>query len=238
MYELNGETMPTNENRYRAAGWVSAVLAVALLVSAGGGAMVMLVGMRGAHASHALLGFGLPLLVFNLLLFGLFTFVMLGLRRLLRERFDYRGADGLITVLIVLSLVYTTVGVGLGGGMAAMLGARGSTAIVMEGVPSTPPPLPLIGRGLPVWTFMGMSVVNLLFSLAAGVVLIVLGLRLRKVQEQPAAPLRYFSLLTLIMGVMAISIVAGPIAAMLVPVWLGLLALLFFRSEEVAPDFV
>ncbi len=236
MYELNGEAMPMNENRYRSAGWAAIVLAIALLVSVGGGAMFMLVGMRGHHPL-AMLGFGLPILAVNLILFGLFAFVLLRLRKLLRERFDFRRADGLITAVIVLSLLYVTLGLGLGGGAATLLGARGSTVIAMDGGPSMPPP-PLIGRGMPIWTFMGMSMVNLAFSLVTGVVFIMLGLRLRAAQETPSAPLRYFSLLTLIMGVMAVTVVAGPIAAVMVPLWLGLLALLFFRSEEIAPDFV
>jgi hypothetical protein len=231
------EGIGMKENRYSLAGWLAIVQGILLVVAGASGAMFLLMGMSagGPRVHHLLLG--APILLLKLIIAVMFIYVMLKFRAFLHERFEFKRVDGLLIILILLFILNMVSG--LGGGALSLLGMQtGGPLMHMYMTDSEASPHLLPSRVPGLWSLMGFSVWALLNALATGIVFLILGLRLRRMQEEARGPLKIFAYLTLGMGILSLSIVLSPLASLLMPVWCVLLGLIFLREDEALPDFV
>jgi len=76
-----------------------------------------------------------------------------------------------------------------------------------------------------------------LFMLAAGVIDLLIGIRLLQAKQQFSELIRVFAVLTLLSGIFEVSILLSPLALLLIPVHFVLLGLILLREREEA-EFV
>ena len=141
---------------------------------------------------------------------GFEVYVFVQLKRLLNERYDIREADGIITGMIVLDIVW---------GVDAMM------------------IFPFVG--LPPLGFLGILhniVAVLLFLTIYGILGIFLGVYLLRVREDPSGLLRIYAILCIIASSCMATVLLSPIAILLFLVEAVILAILFFRAAETEPQ--
>ena len=67
---------------------------------------------------------------------------------------------------------------------------------------------------------------------SAGIIDIFLGLRLLQIKERKNELIRVFAYLTLVMGILELTVVLSPVALLLMPVWCVMAAMVFFREKD------
>lgn len=137
-------------------------------------------------------------------------YVLLRFRTLLHERYEYHGIDGLIIANIVWLLMHQLVSL-----YVASTGAMGERAM-----------LPII-------------VVYMCFAaVTVGVIDIVIAARLLKSPAMLNDMIKAFAYITLAMGICEVTMLFMPLALLMIPVSMVILALVFFRSNDEELEFV
>jgi len=141
---------------------------------------------------------------------GFEVYVFVQLKRLLNERYAIHEANGIITGMIVLDIVW------------------GVDAMII---------FPFVG--LPPVEFLGILhtvIAALLFLTLFGVLGIMLGVYLLRVREDPSGLFRIFAILYIVTSSCMATVILSPIAMLPGLVASVILAILFFRAAEAEPQ--
>lgn len=193
------------DKSYTVAGWLSIALAVFL-------PLMFAFGLAETFIGKHMMGLDDPGLsledLSTVLIAAVIIFVLLMLRKLLNARYGYSRADRPITALIVWYIVFTIASFG------------------MMFFADTKWPLPDMRFLIPLIIFWIISMTS------TGVIEIFLGLRLLQIKERKNELIKVFAYLTLVMGVLELTVVLSPLALILMPVWCVTAAMVFFREKD------
>lgn len=198
------------ENRYRLAGWLAVIQAVLFPV-------MIFLGVIESAVSRKFFDIRVPslgpsdLLMIPLAIFAIYCLVRF--RSLLHERYDFSRVDGIITAAIWWQVWFAAFGLLLG--VFSLIFSHYSEEMIV----------------ILFAIFFGISMV------AAGVIDIIFGVKLLQVPSEKASLVRAYAILTLIMGVAEVTIILSFLTLFLFPVSAVILAIIFFRDDEV-PEFV
>ncbi len=193
------------EKRYTVAGWLSIALAVFL-------PLLFALGFAESFVGTNIMGIDDPSLDFNdlytVLIAAVIIFVLMMLRRLLKERYGFTGADKPFLALIIWYIFFTITSFGM----------------ILFADTSWPAP-----DMASLTAFIIFFVVSMTSS---GVIMIFLGLRLFKMKERKNELIKVFTYVTLIMGFAQVTVALSPFALILMPVWCVTAAMVFFREKD------
>jgi len=195
-----------DENRYQLAGWLAITQAILF-------PLAFVISIAQGVIGIAAFGYRGPVFGPSDLLFIIFTgisvYTLTMFRKLLNERYNYHDIDTLIILAICWGIVYQ-----------------------------------ISSLALRIWVVMiwpvsetALTVVYLVFfavsMIAAGIIDILIAVKLLQIRQSVNKLVRAFSYITLVSGLAEVSVVLAPIALFLVPVSCVILGLIFFRKEEV-----
>jgi hypothetical protein len=190
---------------YKLAGWLAVVQAVLFPVS-------VIISVAQAVAAKELFGIRRPFVGPADMLMIVFTIIaiytLLMFRRLLHERYQYHDLDLLIIISIAWAILFQTVGLGLG--------------VVMSFMWTTHK---LLFSLIYVAFFTGAMV-------TAGIVDILIAIKLLKVKENFSEYIRGFAYITMAAGICEVTVLLSPLSLLIVPVSAIVLALIFFRDQQ------
>jgi len=193
------------EKSYTIAGWLSIALAIFLPLLFVLGIAESMIGKHMIEIYDP--GFGLEDLA-TVLIAAIIVFVLFMLRKLLNERYNYNRTNRIITAAIIWYIVFTL----------------GSFVMILFADTTFPSP-----------DFRSMIALLIFFILSmtsAGIIDIFLGLRLLQMKERKNELIRVFAYLTLVMGILELTVVLSPVALLLMPVWCVTAAMVFFREKD------
>lgn len=194
-----------NENRYTLAGWLSIAQAVIFPSGFVLAFFQAIISKRMFGANVVTLG---PADLLFTISIGITVYTLIMFRDLLNKRYNYRNIDTLITISIWLNIVFQVISLILGS-MGMLLGAKYS---------------------------MGLSLLMLVFlpiyMIAMGIVDIIIATRLLKIKESLNELFMVFVYLTLIAGILEVSVIFSPMALILIPVYYVVLGMIFLREKE------
>jgi len=197
-------------NRYRLAGWLSIVTALLFPAIFVTGIVQQVVAGRALGYHGPTLG---PSEGLGLVLAGISVYVLIVFRRFLNERYEFGGLNTLITLSIIWNIVFQVMGLGIDGlMMLAWPVARTAYLVISLG-------------------FLGI------FMLTIGVIDILIGVRLMQARRPFSELLRVFAVISIVSGVLEVSVVLSPLALLLVPVNAVMLGIILLREKDEA-DFV
>jgi hypothetical protein len=194
------------ENRYQLAGWLAITQAILF-------PLAFVISIAQGLIGVAAFGYRGPVFGPADLLFVIFTglsvYTLTMFRRLLNERFNYHGVNTLILLAICWGVVY----------QISSLALRIWVVMVW--------PVSEIVLNIIYITFFAVSMI------AAGIIDILIAVKLLQVRQSMTELVRAFTYITLISGLAEISVVLSPVALLLVPVSCIILGVIFFKKEEV-----
>ena len=193
------------EKSYSVAGWLSIALAVLLPLLFVLGIAESMIGKHMIEIYDP--GFGLEDLA-TVLIAAIIVFVLLMLRKLLNERYNYKRTNRIITAAIIWYIVFTL----------------GSFMMIIFADTSWPGPDSRSIIALLIFFILSMT--------SAGIIDIFFGLRLLQIKERKNEPIKVFAYVTLVMGILELTVVLSPIALLLMPVWCVTAAMLFLREKD------
>jgi hypothetical protein len=199
-----------NENSYTLAGWLAIANAVLLPLTI---VVDIVQGLLGA----ALFDYTGPMFgpadLLYIAYIGFTVYTLIKLRQLLNERFGFHEIDGLITLAVVWNIL-----------IPATLLLLVLILLVLGAA----------SRELAVIAMLSHFAVSMLM---AGVINILIGVKLMKLRDSMSEMLKVFTFLTLAAGIAMVSLILSPLALLITPIWCLLLGLIFLRERE-AVEFV
>ena len=194
-----------DENRYSLAGWAAIVQAILFPLALGISVVQGLIGLRVFHYRGPTLGpSDLLFIVFTVL--GIYVLYMF--RKLLNELYNYHEIDLLITISIWWGIIF----------QISSLALRGMIILLW--------PVSKMALTLTYFSFMTIAMVVI------GIVDILIAVKLLKVKDTLSDLLKAFAYLTIIAGILEVSIVFSPLAFLLVPVSCVILGMILLRGKE------
>lgn len=198
------------ENRFALAGWLSLVAAIIFPVS-------FVLGVLETAVLDEAFGYEGPIVGpsdgISVIFVLLTVYVLVMFRRYLHERYDYRGIDGLISLSIAWNIIFEVSSLVAGAFLMLVWPIHEGSVIVA-----------------------GLGVLGL-FMLTAGIINLLIGLRLLQSREDFSELLRVYGVLMLLAGIFQVSLLLSPLALFLVPVLHVLLCLILLR-EKTEAEFV
>ena len=199
-----------NEQRYAMAGWMSIVGAVLFSIS-------FVVGILQAIIAGKAFGYHGPVIgpsdVLALMFSAIAVYALIMFRRLLNERYAFRGIDGLITFSIIWTIAFQLI----------LLGIK---ILVM-----------LSGLGEELW----VGIINLgivaLFMLTIGIIDILIGVKLLQAKQELNELITILAYVSLVSGILEASVLLSPLAVVFVPISFILIGLILLKGNERA-EFV
>jgi hypothetical protein len=199
-----------NENRFTSAGWASIAAAVLLPTS------FIIAGIEDAAADYGLMGHrvGLGLADFLFLILGAVgIYVLLNLKKLMYERYSFRG----LNVIIGIAILWTIIN--YGGSFVLEL--------VFTFVPSSvADSAELISVSFWIICIAGFGIID-----------IIIGLIVFMQRHRFSTPLRVFAVTSLALGICEATVILSFFALILAPVSLIALAFEFLKSDD-AVEFI
>jgi hypothetical protein len=193
------------DKSYTVAGWLSIALAVFL-------PLLFAFGLAETFVGKHMMGIDDPGLsledLSTVLIAAVIIFVLLMLRRLLKDQYGYSKADGPITSSIVWYIVFTIASFGMIFFTDTTWPAPDQQSII----------------ALIIFWIVSMT--------SAGVIEIFIGIRLLQMKERRNELMKVFAYVTLIMGVLELTVVLSPLALVLMPVWCVTAAMVFLREKD------
>jgi hypothetical protein len=195
------------DKRYIAAGWLAIALAVFL-------PLLLALGFGQSFVGSHMMGVGEPELGIHTLvtvaIAAVIIFNLLTLKKLLKDRYSFMRADRIILIAVIWFVVFTI------GSMLMMFFA------------DTTWPAPDEQSLYAIIAFFILSMTS------AGVIYIFLGLRLLRIGEKQNQLMKVFAMVTLIMGILDLTVVLSPLTLVLTPVWCVTAAMVFLREKDEA----
>jgi len=203
----------TTRNPYALAGWLALVQAVLFPLMIFLGVIQKIIGVRVFDHHGPMVG---PADLLGLLYTAIAIYVLLRFKALLNERYDFKGIDTMIHLAIAWVVLHQVLTLAMNGlAMATGLGVDAMT---------TPMTILVLGSFA-------------VFALGAGVIDIIIAVRLLAVKEELGDLVKAFAYVTLIVGILEATIFLAPLAALLVPIWCVIMAMVFLKNKESA-EFV
>lgn len=195
------------ENRYSLAGWL-AVANAALFP------LAIILNIVFSVITAKLLGFYQPTFgpgdLLGLLSTGITVYLLLKFKQLLHEHYNFREVDSLIMFSIVWMVAFQIGGLALRA--LQMIVGTGRDAAIFTAIVSI--------------SFLAVGMVTV------GVIDVMIAIRLMKIKEQVGEAMKFFIYLTLVTGILEVTILLSPLALLLVPVVFISYAFVFFRDRE------
>ena len=196
-----------NENRYTMAGWLS-------IANAGLIPLAIILNIVFQVFTTRVLGFHQPTIgpgdFIGIITTLISIYILLKFRSLLHERYNFFDIDGLILASIAW-LVISQIG---------SIALRGLQFIVGSGRDAE------IFVAIVAITFLALTMV------AAGVINILIAVKMMRIKEQFSDTLKFFIYLTLTAGILEVSVIFSPLSVLLIPVVFITYGLIFFRDHE------
>jgi hypothetical protein len=194
-----------NQNRYSLAGWVAITQAMIFPL---GFFMAIAQGLIGA----AVFGYQGPSFGPSDLLFILFTvmwaYTLWIFRVYLNERYDYHELDFLITAAICVTVLLQMVSFGLRGIAFGLVPIAGTVFIVLYLI------------------FAAFAMIT------AGILDILIAVKLLQIRQGANDLLKAFAYITMVVGVLEVTVILSPLAFVLVPVYCVILGMIFLGKQE------
>jgi hypothetical protein len=199
-----------DENRYNFAGWVAITQAILLIV---GFLIAIIQGIvEAALFKHSGPNVG-PSDLIMLICTGMTVYTLLMFRNLLNERYNFHQIDTLIIISICLAIIFQ---IGI---------------LLIKWV------FFVLGKG----SQMGFVITSLFLMISAmissGIVDILIAVKLLKIKNSLTELVKIFTYLTLITGIMEVTVLLSPLAFLLFPVSSVILGMIFFKEKEMV-EFV
>lgn len=195
-----------DENRYQLAGWLAVIQAVLFPLAFVVSIIQGLIGLAGFGYSTPLFG---PSDLLFIIFTGISVYTLTMFRRFLNERHNYHGVDTLILLAICWGVVF----------QISSLAFRVWVIVIW--------PVSATALNIAFLAFFGLSM------MAAGIIDILIAVKLLQIREGLNELVRAFTYITLVSGLAEVSVVLSPIALFLIPVSYVILGLIFFKKEEV-----
>ena len=209
----SGRTDMATRNPYAPAGWLALVQAALFPLMIFLGVVQKLVGVRVFDYHGPIVG---PADLLGLLYTVIAITVLLRFKALLNERYEFRNIDTMIHLAIAWVVLHQLLTLGMNGlAMVTGLGVEEAT------LPAT-------------ILVLGSFAV---FALGAGVIDIIIAVRLLAMKDEMGDLVKAFAYVTLIIGILEATIFLAPLAALVVPIWCVVLALIFLKDKHSA-EFV
>ena len=194
-----------NENKYALAGWLAITQAVVFPVA-------FIIGIVQAVIAAQKFGYSGPVFGLADLIFTGLTVVQVYLlimfRRLLNERYDFHEIDILIMVAVWWNIVFQLAGLGL------------KFALIMVW------PVPKVALLIVYVSFMTAAMIS------AGIVNIMIGVRLLKIKELVTDMVRILSYVILASGISQATILLSFVSLLLLPVHAIVMGIMFLKEKE------
>jgi len=191
--------------KYKLAGWLSIVMTILFPLGFGVGLVQSIIGSIEFGYSGPNLG---PSDAIFLIFTFMLVYVLIMLRDLLNEKYNFHEIDVLITVAIWWNLIFQVGGVFL------------KIYVIFY-----PPENELV-------IAIGGAIFLVMILIMGGIIDIFIAIKLLRIKESLNDVLRAYAYLTLISGICATSLILFPFALLMVPVSTIILALIFFKSKE------
>ena len=193
------------DKSYTVAAWFSIALAVLL-------PLLFAFGLAEAFIGKHILGIMDPGFdvedLATVLIAAAIVVVLLMLRKLLNKRYGYTRANIPVMAAIVWYIVFTIASFG------------------MNYFADTTWPAPDQASMIALIAFWIISMTS------AGIIEIFLGLRLLQIKERGNELMKVFAYVTIIMGVLELTVLLSPLALVLMPVWCVTAAMVFLREKD------
>ena len=194
-----------SENRYWLAGWMAIIHAVLLPLAIGLGIFEELIG-RGSFRAHAP-RFGVSDII-SFIAVVLIVYVLIIFKKLLNERYNYHGVD-LQIMLSIWWVIIFTVG-----------------NLIIQTVFSLMWP---VREEILVFTFVPYFI---LAMVSIGIVDIIMAVKLLRVKEKLNDLIVAFAYITLMAGLMEVTVVLSPLSLVIVPVSSVVIGMILLREKE------
>ena len=203
--ENAGNADKLDDNRFTLPGWVAVAQAILFPVAFAIGIIERIVGKAAFDYEGPVLGPSEFLwIAFSIM--GVYTLSMF--RRLLKQRYSFLAIDTLLVLNIWWIIVFQVISLVLTLGF--FLGR----------------PVPEIVTAIVFGSFAVISMVSV------GILDILIGIRLLRDKDQFSEMIRAFAYVSLVAGILEVSVFLSPLALFLVPVSLVILALIFLRDRK------
>jgi hypothetical protein len=194
-----------NENRFSLPGWIAIVQAIILPLSIGLGIVESVVSKKAFGYSGPVIGPS-DLLGIAFTVMAVYTLTMF--RKLLKEHYNFDGIDTLLVLSIWWVVAFQILG------------------IVLSVFYMVAQPIPDIVSVVVFGVYVSISMVTI------GTIDILIGIRLLRDKEQFSELLRAFAYVSLVAGILEVSILLSLLAVLLVPVSLVIMGLIFLRDKQ------
>jgi hypothetical protein len=194
-----------NENRYALAGWLSIANAAIFPLGFAVAFFQAIITKRMFGPHTVTLGPGDLLFIIST---GIAVYILIMFKDLLNKRYNYHDIDTLIAVSIWWNVVFQIISL-IFGSIGMVMGPKYS---------------------------MGLTLLMLAFfpiyMIVMGIVDIMIATRLLKIKESLNDIFKVFIYVTLIAGILEVSVLLSPLALILVPVSCVVLGMIFLREKE------
>ena len=194
-----------NENRYTLSGWLAIGAAVLFPLVFAMGIIQAIIAIRSFNYSGPMLG---PSDFIMVLVTAMGVYVLLKLRQLLNERYDFHDIDILILVSIWWSIMFQAISISMKIVFIVIWPVSELVLVVLN------------------ITVLGAAMVTI------GIVDIMIAMRLLRAKETLNDLLKAFAYVTLAAGVFEVSIIMSPLSLLLVPVSCVILGMIFLKEKE------
>ncbi|MEW6411940.1 MAG: hypothetical protein AB1483_05635 [Candidatus Zixiibacteriota bacterium] len=194
-----------DENQYSTAGWLAIVHAILFPLSIGLGFLEYGISMARHREAHLQWGISD---ILGIMATIAIVYVLVVFRKLLNERYNYRGIDFLITVSIWWAIIFQVVGTMITG-----------LTVVMS-------PVPEILLTIVLVSFFALAMIII------GIVDILVAVRLFRAKSELNDLIIAFAVITVAAGVFEITVILSPLSLLLVPVSSVLLGVILLKEKE------
>lgn len=202
---LTWSALGMNDNRYNPAGWLAIAGAIVFPLSIGIGIVQDLIG--AAAFGYRGPNFG-PGDVLMIAFTAISIYVLIMFRRLLHDHYQFHELDLLITIAIIWSVTIQVASIAIGA-ISFILWPQSETIVIV------------------------MSIVFVaFFMMSAGVIDIIFAIKLFKIIDRASNLVKVLAYLTLIAGVLEVTVILSPLALFLVPVSFIVYGLIFLRANQ------
>ena len=195
-----------NSNKYAAAGWLAVVQAVIFPAA-------MVIGMIQGIIGASAFGYTGPIFgpadVLAIIGTGISIYTLIKFREILNEQYNFTDINVLITIAIWWGVLF-------------QLGSIAERGVILTIWPISP-----------VMTAIVNGVYLAFFAIVAGIVDILIGVKLFQIKDELPDTIKLYAILVLISGILELTVILTPLVVLImIPATSIVLALIFFRAPR------
>jgi len=193
-------------NRYNVAGWLSIIQAILMPLSIVVGIIQGIIGIKVFGYEGPMYG---PSDLLGIIITVISIYILFMLKRFINEYYDYREVNFLINLAIIWGVVFFIGGLALRGIEMIFWKYDKDITVILD------------------LSFFAVAMIT------AGIIDILIGVKLLKIKERMSDLLAVFAYLTLITGILEVSIILSPAVPFLVyPASMIVLGIAFLKNRE------